>query len=98
MNKEEKGKEEQMKQSAISHNFSLSDFKKANETMIATNEDSYKTNYLFWDKQNKVSDYSKEEIESIIRNGSASSMSILSRNYFNQNGFYKQIITHYHMK
>lgn len=95
MNKEEKGKEEQTKQSAISHNFSLSDFKKANETMIATNEDSYKTYYLFWDKQNKDRDYSEEEVESIIRNGSASSMSILSRNYFNQNGFYKQIITHY---
>ena len=83
MNKEEKEKEEQKKHSAISHNFSLSDFKKASETMIATTEDSYKTNYLFWDKQNKVRDYSEEEIESIIRNGVASSMSILSRNYFN---------------
>lgn len=95
MKNEENKENQQMKQQSIPHNFTISDFKKASENMIATNEDSYRTNYLFWDKQNKVRDYSEEEIQGIIRSGSVAAMSTLSRNYFNQNGFYKQIITHY---
>ena len=76
-------------------NFNLATFKKASESMIATNEDSYNRNYLSWDRPRRVRDYSQEEIESIIESGSTESQRVLSHNYFAKNGFYKQIITHY---
>jgi hypothetical protein len=77
------------------HSFDLSNFKKASQSMIAVNEDSYNRNYLRWDRPRAIKDYSMEDIESIIESGSSESQRTLSYNYFAKNGFYKQIIAHY---
>ena len=79
-----------------SRNFDLASFSRAKDKMIATNEQAYKGN---WDSVRKmvsrVRDYTPEEITSIIQSGSLSEQQKLSRNYFNKDGYYKQIIIHY---
>ena len=77
-------------------NFDLATFSRAKDKMIATNELAYKGN---WDsvrtQVTRVRDYSPEEIVSIIQSGSLSEQQKLSRNYFNKDGYYKQIIIYY---
>lgn len=79
-------------------NFSLSSFKKASSAMIAKNENAYK-GFNSWGGlrlfQDKVRDYSLEEIDKIIQSGSLTEQQKLSRNYFYKDGFYKQIIIYY---
>lgn len=74
-------------------NFSLDSFKRANDVMIATNDrayNNYSRNYIGGTKE-----YSEEEVLKIIESGSLLEQQRLSRNYFNKDGFYKQIIIHY---
>ena len=82
--------------SSDSRNFDLTSFARAKEKMIATNEMAYKGN---WDSVRKmvsrVKDYTPEEIAAIIQSGSLSEQQKLSRNYFNKDGYYKQIIIYY---
>lgn len=77
-------------------NFDLTSFAKAKDKMIATNEAAYKGN---WDsirtRVSRIKDYSPEEISAIIQSGSLSEQQKLSRNYFNKDGYYKQIIIYY---
>lgn len=79
-------------------NFSLSSFKKASSAMVAKNEATYK-GYSSWGGprlyNERVRDYSLEEIEKIIESGSLVEQQRLSRNYFYMDGFYKQIIIYY---
>lgn len=77
-------------------NFDLTSFSRAKEKMIATNEMAYKGNWDSVRKQvSRVKDYTPEEIASIIQSGSLSEQQKLSRNYFNKDGYYKQIIIYY---
>ena len=77
-------------------NFDLATFSRAKDKMIATNELAYKGNWDSVRKQvTRVRDYSPEEIASIIQSGSLSEQQKLSRNYFNKDGYYKQIIIYY---
>jgi hypothetical protein len=82
--------------SSDSRNFDLTSFSRAKDKMIATNEMAYKGN---WDSVRKmvsrVKDYTPEEIAAIIQSGSLSEQQKLSRNYFNKDGYYKQIIIYY---
>lgn len=77
-------------------NFDLASFSRAKDKMIATNENAYKDR---WDsirqRVSRVKDYTPEEITSIIESGSLSEQQKLSRNYFNKDGYYKQIIIYY---
>lgn len=75
--------------------FDLETFKKASQSMIATNENSYRESYLNWEQVKPVREYTVQEVKDIIRSGSVDGQRELSRNYYNANGFYKQIITHY---
>ena len=79
-------------------NFSLSSFKKASSAMVAKNEATYK-GYGSWGGlrlyNERVKDYSLDEIETIIESGSLVEQQRLSRNYFYMDGFYKQIIIYY---
>ena len=79
-----------------SRNFDLASFSRAKDKMIATNEQAYKG---LWDsarsRVSRVKDYTPEEIASIIQSGSLSEQQKLSRNYFNKDGYYKQIIIYY---
>ena len=79
-----------------SRNFDLASFSRAKDKMIATNENAYQDR---WNsarhKVSRVRNYSAEEIISIIESGSLSEQQKLSRNYFNKDGYYKQIIIYY---
>ena len=79
-----------------SRNFDLASFSRAKDKMIATNEQAYKG---LWDsarhRVSRVKNYTPEEIASIIESGSLSEQQKLSRNYFNKDGYYKQIIIYY---
>lgn len=75
-------------------NFSLASFIKAKDKMIATNDRAYSGRYSRGSVE-RIRDYSPEEIDSIISNGSLEAQQRLSRNYFYKDGFYRQIILHY---
>ena len=77
-------------------NFDLTSFARAQQKMIATNENAYKNH---WDsvryRMEKLRDYTPEEVTEIISRGSLSEQQKLSRYYFNKDGYYKQIIIYY---
>lgn len=79
-------------------NFSLASFKKASSAMVTKNESTY-GGYNNWGGsrllQEKIKDYSLNQIEEIINSGSLVEQQKLSRNYFYKDGFYKQIIIYY---
>lgn len=79
-----------------SRNFDLTSFARAKEKMIATNEMAYQGR---WDSARNrlkgLKDYTPEEVASIISSGSLTEQQKLSRNYFNKDGYYKQIIIYY---
>lgn len=79
-----------------SRNFNLTSFSQAKEKMIATNEMAYQNQ---WNSNRcriqKLRDYTPEEVVQIISSGSLSEQQKLSRNYFNKDGYYKQIIIYY---
>lgn len=78
------------------HNFELSSFKQAQQTMIATSDNAYSgSRYGSQQWLEKVKDYSPEEIKKIIESGSLSEQQRLSRNYFNKDGYYKQLVLYY---
>lgn len=75
------------------HNFQLSDFKKAQQQMIATSDNSYK---LYYNKSFKVTQqYTKTDILNIVKSGSLEEKRTLSQYFYETNGFYKQLILHY---
>ena len=63
--------------------------------LIAINENSYNDYYLQWDRTKPIYRYSKEEVQNIINSGSVLAQKTLSRNYYDGNGVYKQVIMHY---
>lgn len=78
------------------HKERLSSFAKSAEKMVATNDNAYKgyqdsirTRYYH------SRDYTDEELERIIKNGSLAEQQKLSRNYFYKDGYYKQILIYY---
>lgn len=75
--------------------FSLTDFKASSDTMIAINDKAYERNYLQWDRVRPLKDYTIEEVHDIIKSGNLLAQRDLSRNYFNANGMYKQVIMHF---
>ena len=77
-------------------NFNLTSFARAKEKMIATNELAYSGNWgSNYHRTMKLKDYSPEEVSLIITSGSLSEQQKLSRNYFNKDGYYKQIVIYY---
>lgn len=78
----------------LSRNFTLTSFQRAKERMIATNDSAYSSFYNMG-RLKRIKDYSEEEIQNIINNGSLAEQQNLSRNYFYKDGFYKQIIIYY---
>lgn len=72
----------------------LTTFKKAYEAMVAKNDMSWNT-YFGHYRPSQIRDYTPEEIEQIINNGSLTEMQRLSRNYYDKDGFYKRILIYY---
>ena len=80
----------------VSRNFDLTSFAKAKEKMIATNENAYQGHWeSVRNRLNRLKEYTPEEVSSIISSGSLTEQQKLSRNYFNRDGYYKQIIIYY---
>lgn len=76
------------------HNFDLASFKRSQSQMIATNDTAYDRRFGGqW--TNRVKDYSEEEVKKIIESGSLLEQQKLSRNYFNKDGYYKQLVLYY---
>ena len=61
--------------------FDLETFKKASQSMIATNENSYRESYLNWERVKPVREYTVQEVKDIVRSGSEDGQRELSRNY-----------------
>ena len=76
------------------HNFDLASFRKAQDAMVATSGNSYGSRFGH-EYRDRVRDYTEEEVKKIIESGSLSAQQALSRNYFNKDGFYKQLVLHY---
>ena len=77
------------------HNFDLASFKQSQSAMIATSDSSYGSRPGAAQWTSAVKDYSKEQIERIIGSGSLIEQQRLSRNYFNKDGYYKQLVLYY---
>ena len=76
------------------HNFDLASFKKSQSAMIATSDTSYGKRFgNYWTSQTKG--YTEEEVKKIIESGSLREQQALSRNYFNRDGYYRQLILYY---
>ena len=77
------------------HNFDLASFKKIQDAMIATSDTAYGSRAGAAQWTSTVKDYSKEQVERIIGSGSLIEQQNLSRNYFNKDGYYKQLVLYY---
>ena len=77
------------------HNFSLDSFKKSQATMIATNEKAYGTRFGDGQWVSRTKDFTEDEVKRIIESGSLVEQQRLSRNYFNKEGYYKQLVLYY---
>ena len=77
------------------HSFDLASFKKSQSAMIATSDTAYSTSRYNLQRVSRVKDYSEEEVKRIIESGSLIEQQTLSRNYFNKDGYYRQLVLYY---
>ena len=77
------------------HSFDLASFKKSQTAMIATSDTAYGTSRYNLQRVSRVKDYSEEEVKRIIESGSLIEQQTLSRNYFNKDGYYRQLVLYY---
>ena len=77
------------------HNFTLDSFKKSQSAMIATSDNAYGSRFGNGQWVSRTKDYTEDEIKKIIESGSLIEQQRLSRNYFNKDGYYKQLILYY---
>ena len=76
----------------------LASFKKAQQTMIATSDDAWRTSYgarLDFNMYQRIKPYTPEEVARIIESGTLNEQQKLSRFYFYKDGFYRRIILYY---
>ena len=80
----------------VPHTFTLDSFSKAQNKMIATNDRAYgAVRSSYWRLVEGHREYTEKEVHDIINSGSFLEQQKLSRNYFNKEGYYKQILIHY---
>lgn len=77
------------------HTFSIEQFRRSVEAMIATSDTSYNTGWGRRRTSVQVKKYTREEIEEILNSGSISAQISLSKQYFASSGFYRRILIHY---
>ena len=77
------------------HNFNLDSFKKSQSAMIATSDSAYGARPGQSQWADRTRDYTEEQVKRIIESGSLIEQQRLSRNYFNKDGYYKQLILYY---
>ena len=69
-------------------------FKKMKSAMISTNDNAYSNKYATRRRETNR-DYTVEEIQNILRNGSLDEQVALSNSYFNKDGIYRRTVIHY---
>ena len=91
--------EEKVEQNTTQYDrhFDLSSFSRAKDKMIATNDNAYRgirqsVRERIWERMHE---YTPEEIADIIQSGSIVEQQKLSRHFFNTDGYYKRLVTHY---
>ena len=81
---------------AAERNFNITSYARAQDKMIATNDNAYNVNT--WSNYHQrltfTREYTPEDIDAIIERGSLEAQQKLSRHYFYKDGYYKQIIIH----
>ena len=77
------------------HNFNLDSFKKSQQSMIATSDNAYGKRAGQGQWVDKTKDYTEDQVKRIIESGSLKEQQTLSRNYFNKDGYYKQLVLYY---
>ena len=77
------------------HSFDLASFKRSQDTMIATSDVAYGSRPGAAQWADRTRDYSEDEVKRIIESGSLVEQQRLSRNYFNKDGYYKQLVLYY---
>lgn len=78
----------------LARDFTLSSFTKTAQRMVATSE-SIGDGYFGRRYLSSRTDYSLEEIQTILSSGSLEQKQNLSEEFFEKDGFYKRIIMHY---
>ena len=89
--------EQTLNKNSNTRHFDLSSFSRAKDKMIATNDQAYRgirqtIRERMWER---LHEYTPEEVADIIESGSLVEQQKLSRHFFNTDGYYKHIITHY---
>ena len=82
-------------QSTRLHNFDLASFRKSQSAMIATSDTAYSSRFGGAQWTSQVKNYTEQEVKKIIESGSLVEQQRLSRNYFNKDGYYRQLILYY---
>ena len=77
------------------HNFDLASFKKSQSAMIATSDTAYGSRPGAAQWAGRAKDFTENEVKRIIESGSLVEQQRLSRNYFNRDGYYRQLILYY---
>ena len=77
------------------HNFDLASFRKSQTAMIATSDTAYGSYFGGAQWASRTKDYTEEEVKRIIETGSLLEQQRLSRNYFNKDGYYRQLVLYY---
>ena len=84
-----------MEDSKKLHNFDLSTFARAQQSLVATNDNAYNGYYNNLLSRERGKNYTEEEVKRIVETGSLEEQQRLSRYFFSKDGYYKQIILHY---
>ena len=77
------------------HNFTINDFKRSIDSMIATHADSYNRSVYNGASQNRGRRLPESQIADIIERGTPRAQQELSNNYFIMDGTYRRIIIYY---
>ena len=85
-----------MDRKQIPKQFSLSEFKQELDGMVSKNTGTYiNTHDQFWGGRVKTKTRTLQELQDIVSNGNITVQRALSNEFFNSNGFYRQIVMHY---
>ncbi len=78
----------------INRTFDFSTFKKMQDDLIAKNSAAWKSNYFDIENRRRCN-YTPEEVQRIINEGTVQEQQKLSRAYFDKDGLYKRILIYY---
>lgn len=75
--------------------FTLEEFKKSSEGMVRINTVGRSADNHYWRWMYRSERFSPEQVQQIVSGGTPEQRRLLSRQFFNEDGFYRQIVLHY---